>query len=99
PKVKSPTSLHHSTELTAALFERYGVQLHRYLLRHLRKSQDANDLAQEVYLRLLRLERSELVRQPNAYLFFVASQVVSQFQLRNRTDPVTYDSEIVDAHV
>jgi RNA polymerase sigma-19 factor, ECF subfamily len=81
-------------QLTASVFERYGKELHRYLLRHLRQPQDAGDLAQEVYLRLLRLEKSELVRQPNAYVFFVAAQVVSQFKLRAQAEPVLYDSDI-----
>lgn len=85
-----------SADLAASVFERYGTQLHRYLVRHLRQSQDAQDLAQEVYLRLLRLEKSELVRQPNAYLFFVASQVISQFKMHTQADPVTYDSDIAE---
>ncbi len=84
-----------ASTLAAAVFQRYDVELHRYLARHLRRPQDASDLAQEVYLRLLRLERGELVRQPNAYLFFVASQVVSQFKMRASTSPVIYDSDLV----
>ena len=87
-----------SSELTRSVFERYGPELHRYLVRRLRRSEDVGDLVQEVYLRLLRLERSELVRQPNAYLFFVAAQVVSQFRMRSRTDPVTYDSQMLEEH-
>jgi RNA polymerase sigma-70 factor (ECF subfamily) len=87
-----------ATELARSVFERYGPELHRYLVRRLRRAEDAGDLVQEVYLRLLRLERSELVRQPNAYLFFVAAQVVSQFKMRSNSDPVMYDSEIVEEH-
>jgi RNA polymerase sigma-19 factor, ECF subfamily len=80
--------------LATAVLERYGRELHRYLVRHLHRTQDAGDLAQEVYLRLLRLEKSELVRQPNAYVFFIAAQVVSQFKLRTRSEPIVYDSDI-----
>jgi RNA polymerase sigma-70 factor (ECF subfamily) len=89
---------HPAALLAASVFKRYGTQLHRYLVRHLRERQEAGDLAQEVYLRLLRLEKGELVRQPNAYLFFVASQVVSQFRMRSQSDPVIYDSDLADAH-
>jgi RNA polymerase sigma-70 factor (ECF subfamily) len=92
------TQFNPGAHLAVSVLERYGAELHRYLVRHLQRSQDANDLAQEVYLRLLRLERSELVRQPNAYVFFVASQVVSQFKLRSHADPVTYDSDVLKAH-
>lgn len=65
-------------------------------MRRLRSSQQAQDLAQEAYLRLLRVERSELVHQPRAYLYRIAVNLVSEFRLRARRDPVTYDSETVD---
>lgn len=86
--------LNNGTHLAASVFKRYGEELHRYLVRHLHHTQEANDLAQEVYLRLLRLEKSELVRQPAAYLFFVAAQVVSQFKMHLRAEPIVYDSDV-----
>jgi RNA polymerase sigma factor (sigma-70 family) len=51
-------------------------------------------VAQEIYLRLLRLGRGELVREPRAYVYFVARQVLAQFRLRARQSPVTYDSDL-----
>ncbi len=85
----------HAARLVTSVHETYGVELHRYLMRHLPKSADAGDLAQEVYLRLLRLNRSELVRKPIAYVYVIASQVAAQFRMRNDQDPVTYDSDAV----
>ncbi len=49
---------------------------------HLRNAQDVPDLAQEVYLRLLRVSHHEVIRNPEAYLFTVASHVVHQHLLR-----------------
>jgi len=49
---------------------------------HLRNVQDVPDLAQEVYLRLLRVSHQEAIRNPEAYLFTVAGHVVRQHLLR-----------------
>jgi RNA polymerase sigma-70 factor (ECF subfamily) len=73
--------------------DQYYAELHRFLVRRLRGSQQAQDLAQEAYLRLLRVERAELVRQPRSYLYRIAVNLVSEFRLRARREPITYDSE------
>jgi RNA polymerase sigma-19 factor, ECF subfamily len=70
--------------------------LHRFLVRHLRAGQESADLAQEVYLRLLRLEKSELVRQPQAYVYTIASHVTSQLRMRAGRELIRFDSEIAD---
>lgn len=73
--------------------EQYHAELHRFLMRRLHSSHHAQDLAQEAYLRLLRVERPELVRQPRAYLYRIAVNLVMEFRLRARRDPITYDSD------
>jgi RNA polymerase sigma-19 factor, ECF subfamily len=85
-------------ELTTAVVGRYGRELHRYLVRRLRRPADADDLAQEVYLRLLRRNRSEAVVNPRAYVYRIASHVVSEFRARSEQGAgyVTFDSEIVE---
>jgi RNA polymerase sigma-19 factor, ECF subfamily len=47
---------------------------------------EVEDLAQEIYLRLLRIERKDLIRSPEALLFRVASNAVHEWRLlaRNR---------------
>jgi RNA polymerase sigma-19 factor, ECF subfamily len=77
-------------------FEKYAAELHRFLLHRLQRSQDAADLAQEVYLRLTRLESTDWIRKPRAYLYGVASHVVSEFRMRTQRDPVMFDSEAVE---
>ena len=66
----------------ATLALRYGRGLHRFLSVHLRNVSDVPDLAQEVYLRLLRVNHHEAIRNPEAYLFTVASHVLHQHSLR-----------------
>src|SRR5262249_49362370 len=68
----------------------------RFLVRRLCAAQDSGDIAQEVYLRLLRLEGAELVRQPQAYVYAIASHVVSQFRMRAQAAPVVFDSEAIE---
>lgn len=60
----------------------YGRGLHRFLSFRLRNAQDVPDLAQEVYLRLLRVDSHESIRNPEAYLFTIASHVLHQHSLR-----------------
>ncbi|MGH8208537.1 MAG: sigma-70 family RNA polymerase sigma factor [Steroidobacteraceae bacterium] len=48
---------------------------------------DLPDLAQEVYLRLLRMPRHESVRNPQAYLFTIAHHVLHEYRLRQSAMP------------
>ncbi len=79
--------------LAATIHEQFRTELHRFLARRLRGHQETDDLAQEVYLRLLRLEKSELIRQPHAYVYTIASHVAHQFRMRMQQNPVTFDSD------
>jgi RNA polymerase sigma factor (sigma-70 family) len=65
------------------VFARYTRELHRYLVRRLRRPADVDDLSQEVYLRLLRMNQNRLVHKPLAYLYGVAAHVVADFHKRN----------------
>lgn len=75
----------------AAIAARYGNRLRRFLSARLRNSADVPDLAQEVFLRLLRVEHHEAIRSPEAYLFTVASHVLHQHTLRQSSLPVLVD--------
>ena len=70
---------------------RYGDRLRRFLSQRLRNVADAPDLAQEVFLRLLRVEHHETIRSPEAYLFTVASHVLHQHTLRQSMTPISVD--------
>jgi RNA polymerase sigma-70 factor (ECF subfamily) len=64
----------------------YGPRLRRFVSARLRNAaSDTPDLVQEVYLRLLRVEDHESIRNPQAYLFTVASHVLHQHALRQST--------------
>jgi len=75
--------MHANTTHAKALdwCRRYRRELHRYLLRRLRKPQDVDDLAQEVYLRLCRIDDEKAVEKPLAYLYGIASHVLADFRI------------------
>ena len=75
----------------AEIAARYGQRLRLFLSVRLRNVHDVPDVAQEVFLRLLRVERQDAIRNPEAYLFTVASHVLQQHVLRRSSDPVFVD--------
>lgn len=70
---------------------RYGKRLRSFLSKRLRNEADAPDLAQEVFLRLLRVKNDETIRSPEAYLFTVASHVLHQHRLKQSATPPSVD--------
>jgi len=75
----------------SSIATRYGGRLRSFLARRLRNASDAPDLAQEVFLRLMRVEHHESIRSPEAYLFTVASHVLHQHALKQSEMPVAVD--------
>ena len=64
----------------AGMAAKYSDRLRRFLKFRLRNPSDVSDLAQEVFMRLLRVPHHEDIRSPEAYLFTVASHVIQQHQ-------------------
>ncbi len=56
----------------------------KFLTRRAVTHADAEDLAQEVYLRLLRVDRNDLVRQPRSYLLRIAANLLHEWRLKAR---------------
>ncbi|MDB6011341.1 MAG: polymerase sigma-70 factor, subfamily [Gammaproteobacteria bacterium] len=75
----------------SAMATQYGQRLRRFLSLRLRNVHDVPDLAQEVFLRLLRVDRHETIRNPEAYLFTVASHVIHQHALRGSSEPISVE--------
>lgn len=78
----------------------HGRRLKQFLTRRLPNPADAHDLAQEVYLRLLRVKRdNQEIRNPEAYLLTVASHLVHEHAVRQAATPplVDLDESLDDA--
>ncbi|WP_157995342.1 RNA polymerase sigma factor [Peristeroidobacter soli] len=79
-----------------AVEKQHGQNLRRYLASRLRNAAaDLPDLVQEVFLRLLRVEQHETIRNPQAYLITIASHVLHQHALRQAANPEP--TEMLDA--
>lgn len=63
---------------------RWNYDLTRFVERRVRMRADAQDLAQEVYLRLLRTDQIDVIAEPRAYLYRMASNVAAEWRLRAR---------------
>src|ERR1700721_1445913 len=68
----------HNRSLLLEWRQRWNRSLFQFLRRRVRSSVDVQDLAQETYLRLLRVDLTE-VRKPLAYLLQVASHVALEW--------------------
>lgn len=71
----------------AGLAAKYGSRLRRFLKLNLANASDVPDLAQEVFMRLMRVQNYEEIRSPEAYLFTVASHVVQQHAQKRASIP------------
>lgn len=72
----------------AEIEKQHGRRLRRFLASRLRYgTADVPDLVQEVFLRLLRIDRHETIRSSEAYLFTVAFHVLHQHLMRRAAAP------------
>ena len=76
------------TELRPSLVERLFAEhrrrLQTFFQRRLRSKADAPDLAQEVYVRMLRISDQEAIRNPVLYLYTVANNLVKEHAVHDR---------------
>src|SRR5579863_8750287 len=77
--------------LVERLFAEHGGALQAFLLRRVRRHPDAAELAQEVYLRMLRITDMESIRNPEAYLYTVASNLAKEHAQQERRDRAAVD--------
>ena len=85
---QAPLTPDSKQAFVADLERRHGPRLRRFLASRLRSAAvDAGDLVQEVFLRLLRIDRHETIRSSEAYLFTVAFHVLHQHALRRSATP------------
>lgn len=70
--------------LVEGLFARHQAALQTFFRRRIKAGSDAPDLVQEVYLRMLRVGDAEAIRNPEVYLFTVASNLVKEHAVLDR---------------
>ncbi len=73
-----------NTQLAGELAATRGTDLLRFIRMRVGNDADAYEIAQESYLRFMRLPAVELVRNPEAYLFRIAANMLHEYALRQR---------------
>jgi RNA polymerase sigma-70 factor (ECF subfamily) len=75
------------------LFAEHRRALQSFFYRRIRTKSDAPDLAQEVYVRMLRVSDTDAIRNPELYLYTVASNLVKEHAVleRRQTSSVNLD--------
>jgi RNA polymerase sigma factor (sigma-70 family) len=79
--------------LMERLFEAHRTALQAFFVRRVRSRQDAVDLVQEVYLRMLRVKDTNELRNPEGYLFTVAANLVHEQSLLDSRRPTPQQTE------
>lgn len=73
--IKEPASAESRRETVARLFDEHNESLIRFLRLRLRSDEEAKEVAQEAYVRLLQLDRPEAVSYFRAFLFKTAANI------------------------
>jgi RNA polymerase sigma-70 factor (ECF subfamily) len=78
------TAAEPKSSLVGRLFAEHRAALQSFFLRRIRSKADAADLAQEVYVRMLRVHDLESIRNPVSYLYTVAINLVKEHAVLDR---------------
>lgn len=81
----------------ATVLDEYAPRLIRFLELRTGSAADAQDLAQEAYFRLCRVKNPDLIREPEAYLFRIASNLAGELTLSRSKQPTAFAKDISDA--
>lgn len=93
------------TELKRTLIERLFAQhrsgLQSFFYRRIRSKPDAVDLVQEVYVRMLRVNDTDAIRNPEGYLYTVANNLAIEHSLleRRHAKDIDVDQPAVEAEL
>lgn len=74
-----------ATDLVELAFIRHGALIRNYIASKLERNEDAEDLAQDVFIRMLKFR--EMVREENmlSYLLCIAHNIMVDYQRRQQT--------------
>jgi RNA polymerase sigma factor (sigma-70 family) len=84
--------------LVGRLFAEHRAALQSFFLRRIRSKADAADLAQEVYVRMLRIRDQGAIRNPVHYLYTVANNLVKEHAVLDRRQASSIDIDEAPAH-
>jgi RNA polymerase sigma factor (sigma-70 family) len=77
------------------LFAEHRNALQAFFYRRIKTKHDAADLVQEVYLRILRVKDADAIRNPEGYLYAVATNLVYEHSVLTRRSAIPTDPDQV----
>lgn len=77
------------------LFRTYGPVLRRYLASRTGNEADANDLAQEAFIRFSQVPDADAIENPQGYLFRIAANLAGRFLKTRGAEPRAVDLDDV----
>ena len=80
------------------LFAEHRAALQTFFQRRIRSKSDAPDLAQEVYVRMLRISDQDAIRNPVLYLYTVANNLVKEHAVLDRRQASSIDIDDAPPH-
>jgi RNA polymerase sigma factor (sigma-70 family) len=84
--------------LVERLFAEHQSALQGFFRRRIRSKADAPDMAQEVYVRMLRISDQDAIRNPVLYLYTVANNLVKEHALLERRQASGIDIDEAPPH-
>ncbi len=93
---RKPKTSQAALARAAMAYRQYAPSLHAYLSRRLHSRSDVPNLTMEIYERYLRTRQLEVIENPRAFLFRIASHVVADARRLESRQPLTFDSAVTD---
>jgi len=91
--LQGPVIVNDAVDLLNRLLASERLRLERFIARRTRSRQDVADIAQEVFLRILRIKDVTSIRNPEAYLLTVAHNVIKERAVLDRRQSASVDVE------
>ncbi len=85
-----------SSRLVSTFYEMEDT-LRLYILKRLSVEEEAQDILQELFLRLIGLEEKDPIRNRRSYLFEIAHNLTVDRIRKNNRERVRFDSELMDS--
>jgi len=73
------------------LFAERGGHIKRFFLRRGARPEDAEELAQEVFQRMLRVPAASMILEPERYLFTVANNLLKEYRSQEYRERGSFD--------
>ena len=77
-------------------YREHRTVLVNYIARRIGSAQLAEDVAQDVFLRLMQSQRVDDIRKPAAYLNVIAAHLIYDMHIRQRREALIFDSHLAE---